>query len=168
MRVNLGCGDRYAPNWVNVDHAGCPHRKDLAFDIRNPLPWSEGELTRIYMGHVLEHLKVHECLDVLTRLLPVTDPVNGKLCVVGPDVDVAHGMAVSGTLDVTLDSLRFGADRWEGDVHRWECSLPAMEALLGASGWKVISSGGIENCPPEWPVAERGPRWQSYVLAQKK
>jgi len=164
MRVNLGCGDRYAAGWVNVDHCGCPHRKDLTLDVRSQLPWKTGELTRVYAGHVLEHLRVHECLDVLERLKPCVAP-DGQLLVVGPDIDYALGMQVAGTLDVPLDSLRYGASRWDGDVHRWECSAAAIRKMLQVTGWSSVQQLPWDTVPEEWPVADRGPRWQVAVLA---
>jgi hypothetical protein len=164
MRVNLGCGDRYAHGWVNVDHAGMPHHKDITLDLRAELPWDNGELNRIYAGHLLEHLRVHECIDVLERLRDCT-ATGGQLLVVGPDVDKARGMALAGTLDVTLESLQYGAGRWCGDEHRWECSPPAIRKLLRVAGWWHVESLIWDDIPKEWPIAERGPRWQCAVLA---
>lgn len=163
MQVNLGSGDRYAPGWVNVDHQGCPHQKDLTVDLRGELPWNEGELKRVFMGHLLEHLKVHECISLLSRLRHVVAP-GGEVMIVGPDLYIAEGMAVAGTLEVTLDSLRYGADRWGGDQHRWECSAYDITALLRASGWDNSSSIGINNVPADWPVADRNPQWQCAIL----
>lgn len=164
MHVNLGCGDRYVPRWVNVDHAGMPYRKDLTLDLRSPLPWRENQLTRVYAGHVLEHLRVHEVLSLLERLRPCL-AADGQLLVVGPDVDVALGMHVAGTLDTPLDLLKFGADRWSGDIHRWEFSVPAITKLLTVTGWSDVHEFPWDTIPNEWPIAERGPRWQRAVIA---
>jgi hypothetical protein len=166
MRVNLGCGDRYAPGWVNIDHSGMPHKKDVTLDLRSILPWGDGVLQRVYAGHVLEHLRVYECLSLLKRLQPcVAD--DGQLLVVGPDVDYALGLQVAGTLDVPIESLAYGAGRWSGDVHRWECSADSIKAMLRATGWNRIEQLPWDNVPEEWPIAERGPRWQVAVLAMK-
>lgn len=163
MRVNLGCGDRYAPGWVNVDHKHMPHKADFHIDLHNALPWQPGEITQAYAGHVLEHMRVHQCLDFLERLRPCVD---GEMLVVGPDVDVARGLQVTGTLDVPLDSLILGADRWGYDVHRWECSAPAIIKLLVVTGWQDVREIPLTDVPEDWPVAERGPRWQAAVLAR--
>src|SRR5512138_1213696 len=99
MKLNLGCGDRYAEGWHNVDFAGSPHRKDEEVDLRtNLLPWTGVELA--YAGHLLEHLFVDEVLVLLSSLRG-TMADRGELMVVGPDVIVAQGMATAGTLDVT-------------------------------------------------------------------
>lgn len=164
VKLNLGCGDRYAPGWHNVDHPGMPHQKDEALDIRWPLPWMGVEY--VYMGHILEHLRVSECLSLLTRVLECMVP-DGKLMVVGPDVLIAQGMALSGTLDVTLDSLKYGASRWPGDEHRWECIAHDISAMLRVTGWRDVQEISINDVPEMWPVADRGPQWQCAVSARR-
>ena len=84
VKLNIGCGDRWAGGWWNVDFAGSPHRKDEEVDLRrNDLPWSGVELA--YAGHVLEHLFVNEAITLLTALRRCMAP-DGELMVVGPDV----------------------------------------------------------------------------------
>ena len=163
MKINIGCGDRYAEGWHNVDHSGSPHRKDETIDLRGPLPWSG--LTHVYAGHILEHLRVFECLQLLPRLRECMAP-DGELMVVGPDVLIALGMQVAGTLDVTMESLLYGGHRWIGDEHRWECTTWDVEAMLRATGWTQVTRVGIENVPEFWPVADRGPGWQCAVGAR--
>lgn len=165
MQVNLGCGDQYADGWVNVDH-GSPHRKDQDVDLTGPLPWPSSSIRRAYAGHVLEHLTKSQCVDLLERLHECMMPL-GKLMVVGPDVQIAQRMAEAGTLDVTMDSLRFGAGRWSGDVHRWECTTAGIVALLFTTGWRDVCPMSINDVPSEWPVAYRGPQWQCAVSARR-
>ncbi len=167
MNLNLGCGDRYAEGWVNVDHSGMPHRKDVTLDLRCELPWEQESVDRIYMGHVLEHLHVHEVISLLNRIRMCLR-LKGQLMVVGPDVNYARGLELGGyVLEVPLDQLRWGADRWGGDVHRWECSKEAIAALLHVTGWRNVQPLFIEDVPPEWPVAVRGPKWQCGVSATR-
>lgn len=165
MKVNLGCGDRYAHGWFNVDRADTPHPKDIALDIRGPLPWTR-EITRAYAGHVLEHLFVDEAIVLLQRLRAAMHP-EGELMVVGPDVVVAQGMLEAGTpLEVPFSEIRHGGDRWPGDTHRWDCTARAVQRLLLITGWVNVAEVGIANVPDEWPVAVRGPRWQCAVSAR--
>jgi len=163
MKLNLGCGDRYAAGWHNVDHAGCPHRKDETIDIRARLPWTG--LTHVYAGHVLEHLRVGECLFLLKALLPCMAP-GGELMVVGPDVLMAQGLAMTGALDVSMESLKYGASRWPGDEHRWECTTDDIVMLLSCTGWEDVQDIGFPQVPAMWPVADRGPQWQCAVSAR--
>lgn len=165
MKVNLGCGDRYAPGWVNIDRADTPHPKDVSLDIRNPLPWSK-ELTHVYAGHVLEHLFVDEAIVLLQRLRAAMLP-DGELMVVGPDVEIALGMlAVGAELEVPFHEIRHGGDRWPGDTHRWDCTARAVQRLLLITGWVDVTDVGITDVPDFWPVAVRGPRWQCAISAR--
>lgn len=167
MRVNLGCGDRYQPGWVNVDHAASPHRKDATVDLADDLPWGLGELTHVYAGHVLEHLPLDVCRLLLTRLLPCMAPA-GTIMVVGPDVDRAQQMAEAGTLEVTMESLRCGAGRWPGDEHQWACTPTIIVDLLDVAGWSDVTDVGISAVDPLWPVADRTPVWQCAISATAK
>lgn len=163
MKLNLGCGDRYAPGWHNVDHAGSPHRRDETVDLRGELPWTG--VTHAYAGHLLEHLYVGQALKLLRRLRGCMAD-GGQLMVVGPDVLLAEAMAIAGTLDVTMASLTDGGHRWVGDEHRWHCTTACVEEMLTATGWREITRVGIGNVPDVWPVADRGPKWQCAVSAQ--
>lgn len=165
MLINLGCGDRYADGWVNVDHAGSPHRKDLTADLAGELPWPADSILHVYLGHLLEHLTYADAGKLLERLRPLVRP-DGQIMVVGPDVDVAQQMAEAGTLDVTMESLRYGADRWPGDEHLWECTAAKVIDLLTGAGWVDIQDVGIANVAAFWPVADRRPQWQCAISAR--
>lgn len=162
-RLNLGCGDRYAPGWHNVDFAGSPHPKDESIDLRGILPWMGAQF--IYMGHLLEHLFVSEAMTLLQRARDCMDP-SGELMVVGPDVLKAEGLAVAGTLDRDIDSIKHGGMRWHGDEHRWQCTQWDIEMMLQFSGWREVRRMGIRSVPEFWPVADRGPQWQCAVSAR--
>lgn len=165
MLVNLGCGDRYVNGWVNVDHDGSPHRKDVSLDITKKLPWKSDEILHVFMGHVLEHLTQAQSKSLLRRLRPLVQPI-GQILIVGPDIEVATSMAEAGTLDVSLDSLRFGGRRWPGDDHKWECTSTRIVALLKDTGWRDIQDEGIDNVAAFWPVADRNPKWQFAITAR--
>ena len=165
MKLNLGCGDRYAEGWINVDHAGSPHRKDVELDLTGNLPWDHMTVSYIYAGHLLEHLTIDQCWSLLGRLRICIHP-QGVLMVVGPDCLRAQEMAEAGTLGVTMDSLKHGASRWPGDEHQWECDQKQVVNLLQQSGWGKIYDLSIGNVDPMWPVADRGPQWQFAVEAR--
>jgi hypothetical protein len=54
LKLNLGCGSRLVPGYVNVDKFGEP---DLRFDLETfPWPWPDGSVSEVLLTHVLEHL----------------------------------------------------------------------------------------------------------------
>lgn len=167
MKINLGCGDRYADGWINVDWAGSPHRKDQEVDLTGELPWPENSVERIYAGHVLEHLMTMDCVLLLTRLYFCCTE-GAEIMVVGPDLPTAYRMAEEGTLDVTIDSLRFGAERWTGDRHLWESSAAMSWAMLEKAGWKNIIDIPLAEAAQSWPIADARPQWQFCLHALKE
>ena len=163
--MNLGCGDRYAAGWWNVDHAHSPHQKDAIVDLTQLLPWPVNSIELAYAGHVLEHLTLDECHMLLTNLRPCM-MLTGSLMVVGPDLNRAYALAEVGALDVTIDSLVYGASRWVGDEHQWSCTPNVIIDLLTATGWEGITEVPIGEVDLVWPVADRGPVWQCAVKAR--
>lgn len=56
MRLNLGCGNRKFPGWLNVDKvAAC--KPDQVVDVEVlPWPWPDDSVEEVLLAHVLEHL----------------------------------------------------------------------------------------------------------------
>jgi hypothetical protein len=120
-----------------------------------------------YAGHVLEHLRVGDALVLLERL-HFSMAVGGELMVVGPDVVAAEAMLAGGqALGVSLESLKYGASRWPGDEHRWECAEQDVRIMLTRVGWTVSRRMNINEVPTMWPVADRRPQWQCAVSARR-
>ncbi|HXD46871.1 MAG TPA: methyltransferase domain-containing protein [Pseudolabrys sp.] len=56
MRLNLGCGNRKVPGWVNVDKVQACH-PDQVVDLEQlPWPWADDSVEEVMLSHVLEHL----------------------------------------------------------------------------------------------------------------
>jgi predicted SAM-dependent methyltransferase len=168
VRVNLGCADRYVDDWVNVDWAGSPHRRDVTLDLaRDLLPWNAYTITHAYVGHLLEHIELDDAARMLRGLRDCM-VIGGHIMVVGPDVDRARRMILAGTFDSTyhsLDSIVHGDHRWTGTEHRWECTAALVVQLLKDAGWSDVEEVGIENVHGFWPVIDRTQPWQCAVTA---
>lgn len=56
LRLNLGCGDKIMPDWLNVDSvADC--NPDMVCNLEQfPWPWADNSVGEILLSHVLEHL----------------------------------------------------------------------------------------------------------------
>lgn len=54
LSVNVGCGDRAVPNWLNLDMVANPLIE--FWDCRRGLPLVDGAADRIFAEHFLEHL----------------------------------------------------------------------------------------------------------------
>lgn len=56
MRLNLGCGNKKMPGWVNVDKEAAAE-PDQQVDLEAlPWPWPDDAAEAVVMRHVLEHL----------------------------------------------------------------------------------------------------------------
>lgn len=58
-KVNLGCGNRYAKGWINLDFNS--NTTDvISHNLLTPLPFNDNEIDAIYCSHVLEHFSREE------------------------------------------------------------------------------------------------------------
>jgi len=55
LRINLGCGYRPLPGWINVDVARGP-QVDIVWDLRESLPFSNDSCAAVFSEHVIERL----------------------------------------------------------------------------------------------------------------
>jgi predicted SAM-dependent methyltransferase len=165
MLLNLGCGEFYAVDWINVDLPDTPHSKDEKFDLRaRDLPTHWQAITKVYAGHVLEHLEPHECVALLHRLRHRMTQF-GRIMVVGPDVKRAQFMLRNGALSrAEYQMIVNGGHRWSGDEHKWQCHANRVKGMLIAAGWRgadEVELLGIRD----WPVVSRV-GWQCAVTGR--
>ena len=54
LKLNLGCGEKRIPGYINVDKYGSP---DIKHDLESfPWPWETNSVSDVVLIHVLEHL----------------------------------------------------------------------------------------------------------------
>ena len=160
VAVNLGSGNYYQDGWINVDLPGNGVRVDVAHDITERLPFVDGSVDRVYMGHVLEHVDYDQVVYVLEDVLRILVP-GGEGCIVGPDVGNTLRLGHRNMVDVVL----YGANRWGGDTHLWTSTGEAhfYAARLAGFAAKLVMPADV---PDGWPVVSREP-WQFAVLLAK-
>ncbi len=84
LKLNLGCGDVYFDDWVNIDMES--EKADLKHDLRSPLPYDDSSADYIYNEHFIEHLTVKEGLVFLSDCYRVLKK-GGVLRIATPDLD---------------------------------------------------------------------------------
>jgi predicted SAM-dependent methyltransferase len=128
LKFNLGCGDKAAQGWVNLDSswslfvARVPFLKSRKaswsaavryWDARKPLPVKDGEADTVYASHLLEHLSRPQALELLKECRRALKP--GGICrIVVPDLKGLAEQYLGGRLsgDGFMESLNF-ADRYK-------------------------------------------------------
>lgn len=84
-RLNLGCGKRRHPDWVNADLR--PAAADVVrVDVRGRLPFPDQRFDAVYASHVLEHLTPSEARHVLCEIRRVLS-TDGVVRIVVPDLE---------------------------------------------------------------------------------
>ena len=102
--LNLGCGSRYVPDWVNVDLISTgpgviPH------DLRKGLPFPDDSFHVVYHSHLLEHFDRSDAPGFLRECLRVLRP-GGAIRVVVPDLE-----QIVRSYLVALEQVTLGGDR---------------------------------------------------------
>ena len=109
--LNIGCGRRVHPSWVNIDVQPTDPRV-MAHDIKHGLPFPDETFEVVYHSHLLEHLPpaeglrlLHECHRVLKA--------GGTVRVAVPDLEEIARLYLK-----SLDLARQGDPEWE-DNYDW-------------------------------------------------
>jgi predicted SAM-dependent methyltransferase len=84
-RLQLGCGGRFHPAWVNLDLRPL-HSSVESHDVTGPLPFPDRHFDAVYHAHLLEHLPRASALPFVRECLRVLKP-GGVLRVVVPDLE---------------------------------------------------------------------------------
>jgi predicted SAM-dependent methyltransferase len=83
--LNLGCGGRIHPEWVNVDVVGGPPGV-VVHDLRRGIPFETGSFDVVYHSHLLEHLSAKDARTLLGECRRVLR-AGGLLRVAVPDLE---------------------------------------------------------------------------------
>ncbi len=109
--VNIGCGARWHPDWVNLDKVPSAPGV-LRHDVAEPLPLADGSCRMVYHSHVLEHLPRHQAPTFLAECFRVLRP-GGILRVAVPDLEQIC-RAYLDALELAVDGAPDAAAR-----HQW-------------------------------------------------
>ena len=144
-RLNLGCGPRAAPGWINCDlrpHGGI----DVRSDLRRGLPIATGTIDCIAAIHVLQDLGWDEIPAALHELRRVLKP-GGVLRLAVPDLDKAIHAYLRGDAAYfhvpDRDAESIGGKLitqiiWYGSV-RTPCTFDCVEEWLRRSGFHRVA-----------------------------
>lgn len=166
VRLNVGCGDHYAPGWTNIDvvQNGSVTPDIVASILDLPSSFDPGGASHIYLGHVLEHLDEEHVVHALSICLSLLQD-GGQLLAVGPDADRAESLMAMGRLDATVfNEIATGGKRWPGDEHRWLCTEEKIVDMIRSAGFPTVLPLNVPTLTREvWPLVSNV-EWQCGVL----
>ena len=84
-KLNLGCGNRFAQGWINIDfHSESP--EVIRVNLLGRLPFDDNSFDVVYSSHVLEHFAPDTAQALLRECHRILKP-NGILRTVLPDLE---------------------------------------------------------------------------------
>ena len=83
--LNLGCGSRFHPDFINID-LYAPTKEIMACDAKRPLEFNDNTFDVVYHSHLLEHFNRQDGLRLLRECYRVCKP-GGVIRVVVPDLE---------------------------------------------------------------------------------
>lgn len=144
VRLNLGCGDKLLPGYVNVDVAARKGvQPDLVSDLR-ALALPRDHAHEILAVHVIEHFHLWEATALLEEWLRVLAP-GGRLVLECPNIlhaawellaDPARRSRPDKGGQLSMWSL-YGDPRWRDPLmcHKWGYTPESLTALLESVGF---------------------------------
>ena len=149
LRLNLGCGDKILPGYVNVDVA--PSRKDavpdVLCDLRELTPFADDSADEVLAVHVVEHFWRWEIVDVLREWVRVLKP-GGTMVVECPnlltaceellkDPDRAAGAGPEAQRSMWV---LYGDPSWRDPLmcHRWAYTPRSLAQVMHEAGLRDL------------------------------
>jgi SAM-dependent methyltransferase len=145
--LNLGCGERFHKDWVNLDlHPANPSVQE--WDLHRELPFPDSSFDVVYHSHVLEHFSKAEGLKFLKRCWRVLQP-NGIIRVAVPDLEQIARLYLE-----ALDKSVAGDPIWQA---RYEWILLELydQVVRESSGGEMLAYVRRNPIPEEEFVASR-------------
>lgn len=149
VRLNLGCGDKILPDYLNVDvvAARAGNKPDLVCDLRHLAPLPDAYADEILSVHVIEHFWRWEALDVLKEWVRVLKP-GGTMILECPNIEsacrafLANPAIKAGMGPESRDAMWvfYGDPAWRDPymVHRWGYTPGSLAGLMREAGLRNI------------------------------
>jgi predicted SAM-dependent methyltransferase len=160
VRVNVGCGERPWPDYINVDWRELPD-VDVVGDAR-VLPFEPGTVAELASSHLVEHFREHE---LRTRVLPYWKGLlrpGGNLRIICPNWQAMLQRLNDGRMIMAhFKQVTFGAQDYEGDDHFAMYTPDTLRNLLLDCGFADVEMVTLERmnglCPEMEIVAHLSP-----------
>ena len=143
LKLHWGCGPKHKEGWVNVD-GWATEATDIVFDMRKPLPFSDGSVSMIFTEHVHEHFTQGDGETILRDFHRVLKQ-GGNLRVIVPDLKIfAERYLENDTNFMTNfypkgECIGEGVNKvFYGHFHRAMYDYDMLHAVLKNAGFSLI------------------------------
>ena len=149
LRLNLGCGDKILPGYVNVDvvEARAGARPDVVCDLHDLAPFEDASADEILSVHVVEHFWRWEVTDVLREWVRVLRP-GGRMVIECPNIESACRTFLEDPRRFSREGeegqrtmwVFYGDPKWKDPlmIHRWGYTPESLRALLEQAGLREV------------------------------
>jgi len=145
--LNLGCGARYHPDWVNVDFT-VTSAGVIAHDLGKGIPFANDTFDVIYHSHLLEHFTKEQAHFFTSECFRVLRPW-GILRVVVPDLEQICKVYLE-----ALEKAEQGDKDWQCN-YEWIMLELYDQCVRNQSGGEMINYLLRESIPNEQFIAQR-------------
>lgn len=170
--INVGCGPHRAPEpWWNIDRAFHPGLTEPDEVVGEFLPYEDGSVRRMYIGHIMEHIPIYQIMGVIADWYRVLAP-GADIAIVGPDVNRALDQFKQGRLtrDEVWHRMEHGQvtsiEAWtnlyaenrvdEHAMHHWNAIPERVHGMLSAAGFVNLREVPITSSELDgWPLVSR-------------
>jgi predicted SAM-dependent methyltransferase len=137
VKINLGCGEKPLPDYLNIDARSLPD-VDIIADVHR-LPFDPGTVFEISSAHLIEHFREHHSRMVLVPYWKSLLSAEGRLRVICPNWASMLEQLGSGHMSLEFfKKLTFGAQDYEGDDHFTMYTPETLEKLLLEAGFRTV------------------------------
>ncbi len=145
--LNLGCGNRFHPDWVNINFSSTDEGV-IAADLSKGIPFPDESFDMVYHSHLLEHFSKTDAPGFVGECNRVLRP-EGIVRVVVPDLETIARQYLS-----ALENAKVSV---EGSEHNYDWMLLEMfdQITRNQSGGEMARYLSQESIPNEEFVVSR-------------